>query len=294
MLCRKLTLLILSLTFFVLSASGCSSDDKKNGGIPGVNFELMPKFSPVGGFYKEGQTVTITSALDGCAIYYTTDGSLPTSASTEYTAPFTVDSRCLIRAVAISDRESHHAMTMFDFDTTADVSSHMPSPDWQSEVIYLALTDRFADGDTSINKLGCPAMEDHPAEESNFSGGDFQGLIDKLNSGYFTSLGITTIWVTPPVRNQWHEGNYGGYHGYWASDFTDVDPHFGDLAKYREFVSLAHEKGLRVVQDIVLNHVGDYFTVNDRAYTYGSSNWSLNAISEPFLNHLCDGELKSS
>ena len=171
----------------------------------------------------------------------------------------------------------------FDLDRTTDAASRYASPtsSWKDEIIYFAMLDRFCDGDSSNNKQGVSEVEDSPKMESNYSGGDFQGLINKMNEGYFTKLGITTIWVTPPIKNQWYEGNYGGYHGYWASDFTKVDPHVGDLAKYKEFVALAHSNGIRVIQDIVVNHTGDYFGVKDTPYAYGSTNWSLNPVSKP-------------
>ena len=64
--------------------------------------------------------------------------------------------------------------------------------------------------------------------------------------------------MTPPVKCQIAESNYHGYHGYWASDFTEVDSHMGTLAQYQQFVKEAHEMGLYVIQDIVVNHLGDY------------------------------------
>jgi glycosidase len=265
---------------FLIGTSGCSAEKKHSSN---VSYEKMPKFSPEGGFYKAEQTVTITTTVADAVLYYTTDGSEPTESSTPYTAPITVNTTCVIRAVAKTAKEAHYGMTAFDFDlgATADASTHLASPDWQKQIVYLAMIDRFSDGDTSINVQGCTEVENTPAEESNFSGGDFQGLIDKLNGGYFEALGITSIWVTPPIKNQWYEGNYGGFHGYWASDFTQVDPHFGTIAKYKEFVALAHSKGIRVIQDIVVNHVGDYFTVTGSPYTYGGTNWKLNTVSKP-------------
>lgn len=245
----------------------------------------MPKFSPAGGFYKSAQNVTITTTVADAAIYYTTDGSTPTEQSAKYDGPVPVSSQCVIRAMAKADKEIHYGMTSFDFDlgTVADADSRQASPaDWQKEVVYLAMIDRFSDGDSSNNKVGgVIEVENDPSKESNFSGGDFTGLINKMKSGYFTGHGITAIWITPPIRNQWYEGNYGGYHGYWASDFTQVDPHFGDIAQYREFVKLAHQNGIKVIQDIVVNHVGDYFKVSDTPYVYEGNNWSLVSTSKP-------------
>ncbi|MDB4820141.1 alpha-amylase family glycosyl hydrolase, partial [Akkermansiaceae bacterium] len=105
---------------------------------------------------------------------------------------------------------------------------------WQNEVIYFMMTDRFYDGDPENNlPKGCdPATYD--PEQKNvdlYHGGDFRGIELALQSGYFNDLGITAIWITPPVKNVWKtaydEGDSGktGYHGYWTQDFLDIDPH---------------------------------------------------------------------
>lgn len=155
---------------------------------------------------------------------------------------------------------------------------------WSDEIIYFMLTDRFYDGDPSNNlPKGCdPSTYDAKQENVDlYHGGDFRGIELALQSGYFNALGITAIWITPPVRNVWKtaydEGDSGktGYHGYWAQDFLDIDPHltssvslrgeaysnnrYGRLAHYRDLVRLAHEKGIKIIQDIVCNHIGPLF-----------------------------------
>jgi alpha-amylase len=155
---------------------------------------------------------------------------------------------------------------------------------WNEDVIYFALTDRFYDGDPENN---VPAGSDealHDAGQkdiSRYHGGDLRGLEKAIASGYFEALGVTALWVSPPVRNVWKSafdlgGPKTGYHGYWTQDFLDVDPHIvsrrsldgskkyadsrdGRMQHYKDFVALAHARGLKVVQDIVCNHAGPVF-----------------------------------
>ena len=139
---------------------------------------------------------------------------------------------------------------------------HVPSPDWRDQVIYFAVTDRFADGDPSNNDQG--AGEYAPGQRSRYQGGDLKGLRQRLN--YIRGLGATALWVTPPVANQWlnPSGDYAGYHGYWAENMMQVDKHLGTLADYRALSHNLHSRGMYLVQDIVVNHMGNFFTYRDR------------------------------
>ncbi|MCX7709372.1 MAG: alpha-amylase family glycosyl hydrolase [Clostridia bacterium] len=113
----------------------------------------------------------------------------------------------------------------------------------QEDLIYFIMTDRFKDGDSSNN-------QDVKKESMNsYHGGDFQGVIDKLD--YIRELGFTAIWITPVVENQ-----PAGYHGYWATDFYKTNEHLGSLEKLKELVQKAHEKGIKVIIDVVMNHTG--------------------------------------
>ena len=118
--------------------------------------------------------------------------------------------------------------------------------DWRDEVIYQLLTDRFANGDPT-NDLELDLA--HPAR---YHGGDWQGIIDRLD--YIAALGATTIWISPVVRN-----TGGAYHGYATQAFDEPNPNFGDVAKLRELVDAAHARGMKVIVDIVINHVGHVF-----------------------------------
>jgi glycosidase len=123
--------------------------------------------------------------------------------------------------------------------------------DWRDEVIYQILVDRFANGDPS-NDYNVVRYD--PAK---YHGGDWKGIEDKLD--YIKALGVTTLWISPVVKNVESDAGIDGYHGYWAQDLTKVNPHFGDLAALRSMVDAAHAKGLKVILDIVTNHLGQLF-----------------------------------
>ncbi len=149
--------------------------------------------------------------------------------------------------------------------------SPRPAPDptrsWQDEVIYFAMTDRFANGDPT-NDNGANRNGGDVADRSNplaWHGGDFAGLKAKIEEGYFKRMGFTALWITPVVLqvpaitvgdglNKGQE--FAGYHGYWAEDFFKTDPHLGSLAEYKALIDTAHKNGLKVIQDIVVNHAG--------------------------------------
>lgn len=129
--------------------------------------------------------------------------------------------------------------------------------DWRDEILYFLMIDRFDDGDPRNNDQG--HGEHDPRDDRKFNGGDLAGVERRLD--YIRGLGATALWITPPVANQWwnDKAQYGGYHGYWASDFKSVDAHFGTLAGYRRLADAMHGRDLRLVQDIVVNHTADYF-----------------------------------
>lgn len=155
--------------------------------------------------------------------------------------------------------------------------------------MYFVMTDRFLDGDPQNNSPSeCdPALYDLQQKDiGRYHGGDLRGLEQTLASGYFNNLGITALWLTPVVKNVWRSGydlggSKTGYHGYWTQDWLDIDPHLisrksltgdlysdnaeGRMKHYRDFVKLAHSKGIKVIQDVVLNHAGPvfYYDAND-------------------------------
>jgi glycosidase len=143
----------------------------------------------------------------------------------------------------------------------------------QDEVIYFVLPDRFANGDATNDRGGVAGalVGDRlktgfdPADKGFYHGGDLIGLTGKLD--YIQGLGATTIWLGPIFRNKVVQGPPGqesaGYHGYWITDFTDVDPHFGTRAQMKAFVDAAHARGMKVYLDIVANHTADVIAYRD-------------------------------
>ncbi len=142
-----------------------------------------------------------------------------------------------------------------------DLLLHVPSPAWEDQVVYFIMTDRFFDGNPDNNELG--QGEYDPENRSLYNGGDLTGIVQQLD--YLQELGATAIWITPPVLNQvWNpEHTFTGYHGYWASDFEKVDPHYGNLEDYKRLSDALHRRGMYLIQDVVTNHTGDYFRYPD-------------------------------
>lgn len=129
------------------------------------------------------------------------------------------------------------------------LSTHVE--DWRDEVIYQVIIDRFNDGDVNNNyNVDTRSM-------SRYHGGDWQGLIDKLD--YLQDLGVTTVWISPVVKNIEEDAGFASYHGYWTVDFLKHNAHFGDLATLRRLSDALHARGMKLILDIVTNHVGQVF-----------------------------------
>ena len=128
-----------------------------------------------------------------------------------------------------------------------------------ADMVYLIMPDRFANGDPSNDST--PDTEEKADRNAFFGrhGGDLQGMIEHLD--YIADLGATTIWPTPLLLDDAPDGSY---HGYAAADYYHIDPRFGSNALYRHFVDKAHEKGLKVIMDIVTNHCGtEHWWIDD-------------------------------
>ncbi|MCZ8330977.1 MAG: alpha-amylase family glycosyl hydrolase [Flavobacterium sp.] len=130
---------------------------------------------------------------------------------------------------------------------------------WESANVYFLLIDRFKNGNPANDKI---INRTKPTGKlRGFEGGDIRGVIQKLDEGYFTDLGINAIWMTPVVE-QIHgsvdegTGNTYGFHGYWTKDWTAIDPSYGTRADLKELVDKAHSKGIRIILDAVINHTG--------------------------------------
>jgi glycosidase len=131
--------------------------------------------------------------------------------------------------------------------------------DFSDEIIYWALTDRFANGDPDNDdglgdRRGDAADPDDPIA---WHGGDFAGIRQKIEEGYFQGMGFTAIWISPVVLQvpALSNGN-AAYHGYWPEDWSIIEPHFGTLGDLQSLTAAAHAEGLKIIMDVVVNHVG--------------------------------------
>ena len=134
-----------------------------------------------------------------------------------------------------------------------------PAVFWNSATVYFLLIDRFANGDSANDRALGRAHDG--ATLRSFEGGDLAGVLRKIEEGYFDSLGVNAIWMTPFVE-QIHgsvdegTGKTYAFHGYWTRDWTAVDPALGTVDELRAVVQAAHRRGIRVLMDAVLNHTG--------------------------------------
>ncbi|WP_243455958.1 alpha-amylase family glycosyl hydrolase [Sphingosinicella sp. BN140058] len=166
--------------------------------------------------------------------------------------------------------------------STAAAAAPAPAPAYrdrtpEQDLIYFVLPDRFENGDTGNDHGGIAGGRlEHgfdPAAKGFYHGGDLKGLTARLD--YIAGLGATAIWLGPIYKNKPVQGGPGqesaGYHGYWITDFTQVDPHFGTAAELKTFVAAAHARGIKVYLDIITNHTADVIKYrecpkNDCAY----------------------------
>ena len=144
------------------------------------------------------------------------------------------------------------------------------------ERFYFVMADRFANGDPTNDVGGLTgdrlSTGLDPTDKGFFHGGDVQGLSDRLD--YIDRLGTTAIWLTPSFKNRPVQGTgadaSAGYHGYWVTDFTRIDPHFGTNAELEDFIDEAHGRGIKVFFDIITNHTADVIDYEEKQYGYVS------------------------
>lgn len=161
---------------------------------------------------------------------------------------------------------------------------------WDNASVYFLLTDRFRNGDTSNDHSYNRGLDKNgnvinvSDDRGTFHGGDFKGVTQSIKEGYFNNLGVNAIWISAPYE-QIHGYIVGGdgspsfahysYHGYYVLDYTNSDANFGTMDEFKELVDTAHEHGIRVVMDIVLNHAGYNSLYDMNEYGFGSvkSGW---------------------
>ena len=147
----------------------------------------------------------------------------------------------------------------------APAMAHAPNQPfvWEGATVYFLLTDRFNNANPA-NDLAYGRKAD-AAPMRGYMGGDLAGVTARIKEGYFNNLGVDAIWISPPVEQIHASTDEGtgvsyGFHGYWARDFTSVDANLGTEADVKELVDTAHAHGIRVLLDVVMNHVGPVTT----------------------------------
>ena len=169
-------------------------------------------------------------------------------------------------------------------------AKHAPRPGVTDQDFYFVMGDRFANGDPANDTGGLTGDRlvtgFDPAGKGFYNGGDLDGLRSKLD--YIQGLGTDAIWLTPIFKNkpvQLEDGPSAGYHGYWITDFTQVDPHLGTNQDLAELVDAAHDRGMKVFFDIITNHTADvvgYAEGDRRPYVSKDAVPYQDAAGQPF------------
>ena len=169
-----------------------------------------------------------------------------------------IEGERLLRVVVSADGKYSNIQSVFIND---GVPANNDSPkSWYDTIIYSIMIDRFNDGDTSNDN---PIVHDSLFAQANYNGGDLQGILNKINEGYFDSLGVNTFWISPIVDNTnkaYREyplphRYYTGYHGYWPVSSTKIEEKFGDLMLVKKLVQTAHDNRIKILLDYVAHHI---------------------------------------
>lgn len=165
--------------------------------------------------------------------------------------------------IVVTDQYGNEYSTSVQVEVTARTRKNAKDFDWDESVIYFMVTDRFFDGNES-NNTASGAQTYGKDNAGLYHGGDFAGITQKLD--YLEDLGINTIWITPIVENipgvkvtdtgKEDVPYNAAYHGYWASDFTKLNPTLGTEEEFQTLIDQAHNRGIRIMVDIVVNHAG--------------------------------------
>jgi len=159
-------------------------------------------------------------------------------------------------------------------DDDRDLAGNSLRTPLTKERFYFVMADRFANGDPANDTGGLSGDRMvtglDPTDKGFYHGGDLAGLTERLD--YIRGLGTTAIWLTPSFKNRPVQGEganaSAGYHGYWITDFTTIDPHFGTNAELEELVDQAHQRGMKVFFDIITNHTADVIDYEEQQYGY--------------------------
>ncbi|MCF3133305.1 pullulanase-type alpha-1,6-glucosidase [Streptomyces olivochromogenes] len=177
-------------------------------------------------------------------------------------------------AAALVQPVAAHAATPPAPPSDAKLAAQPARHDDTREQFYFVMPDRFANGDKSNDKGGLTGSRlstgYDPTDKGFYQGGDLKGLTRRLD--YVKGLGTTSIWMAPIFKNRPVQGTgtnaSAGYHGYWITDFTQVDPHFGTNKDLETLISKAHAKGMKVFFDVITNHTADVVDYKEKSYDY--------------------------
>lgn len=169
-----------------------------------------------------------------------------------------IDGKRLLRVVVRAEGKFSNIQSTWIIDGKA-VNNNL-TKSWYDAIIYSLMIDRFNNGDPSNDN---PIKHDSLFKPANYNGGDLQGIINKINEGYFNLLGVNTIWISPIVDNTnsaYREyppphRYYTGYHGYWPVSLQSVEEHFGDMSLAKKLVTKSHQNDVKVLLDFVAHHV---------------------------------------
>ncbi|WP_225097136.1 pullulanase-type alpha-1,6-glucosidase [Streptomyces sp. CoH27] len=177
-------------------------------------------------------------------------------------------------AAALIQPLAAHAATPPAPPSDAALAAQPARHDDTREQFYFVMPDRFANGDKANDQGGLTGSRTvtgyDPTDKGFYQGGDLKGLTQKLD--YIKGLGTTAIWMAPIFKNQPVQGTganaSAGYHGYWITDFTQVDPHFGTNQDLKTLISKAHAKGMKVFFDVITNHTADVVSYKEKSSDY--------------------------
>lgn len=180
---------------------------------------------------------------------------------------------------------------VFGSGTLTPDATYTNTASFSTDVIYQIVTDRFFDGSSSNNPTGVIFDKNNLRK---YHGGDWAGIIQKLNDGYFTNMGVTALWISAPVENITTidpSNNTSAYHGYWAKDFFKTNNAFGTMAEFQSMINLAHSKNIKVVIDFAPNHTSTaelgttVFPEDGRLYRNGQLISGYKTDTQNIFNH---------
>jgi glycosidase len=249
--------------------AGCGSGGSGNSTPPVTTPQAAtPMLSVSAGTYTALQSVAITDSTSGAAIYYTTNGAVPTTSSAAYSVPIPIATTTTIEALAVASGYTNSSVSSATYTINLPAAPAIaPIADIHQGFIYQIVTDRFFDGDTTNDNpsespnLHNPNGFTNPADAdwNLYWGGDLAGIQQKLS--YLKSMGVAGIWISPPMNNirvnAAASNGETSYHGYWTRDFMQIDEHFGDdtnsWTAFDALVTAAHADGIRVYVDFPAN-----------------------------------------